>query len=588
MEKDKVVVFDLNKLSEISVDIIGVRQTGVDAVIIKEVGDFSTFYVPYTGAKTNVHLGSYNLYCNEVSSSKVSSDEGNITTLRITNLLINSDELIQNLNADKLDGYHAEDFVLSSTIGQPNGIAPLDDSGKISPSYLPSYVDDILEFNSFSEFPETGSTGVIYVALDTGKIYRWSGSQYVEIPTSVAHADFADNSDTLDGYHATDFALANHTHTFTSLTDTFNDYNGSAGKLLKVNSNESGIDLIAQGEGGGLDADTLDGKHYNDLYLDFSPINHNHDDLYASKNHTHSFNDLTDVVNYNGHSGKLLIVGNSQIEYIAQGHTTDDSGINADMIDSYHASQTPSANSIPVADNNGKIDVNWIPQSDGSGLDADKVDGYHYQDIVNNILSQIPSNVSSSIGGSPAIIRTSFTNYLYLNIGVYGNESGSISFSSSDNNSVIVFPIIVYKELNISSIGIYVSSLLNGSAIAYIGIYENEFSDGINKPSGLLGYNYLSLSINNIGMKIDSYSEILYPDRIYWVGLRIVCGTDVNLSINAFYQFHPVLGYDSSLHPINYLVYSYSNEYLPLDLSGSTPENYSSSNYVPVIYAITI
>ena len=40
---------------------------------------------------------------------------------------------------------------------------------------------DVLEFADFDAFPTTGETSKIYLALDTNKTYRWSGSVYVNI-----------------------------------------------------------------------------------------------------------------------------------------------------------------------------------------------------------------------------------------------------------------------------------------------------------------------------------------------------------------------------------------------------------------------
>ena len=40
---------------------------------------------------------------------------------------------------------------------------------------------DVLEFANLASFPATGETGKIYLALDTNKTYRWSGSAYVQI-----------------------------------------------------------------------------------------------------------------------------------------------------------------------------------------------------------------------------------------------------------------------------------------------------------------------------------------------------------------------------------------------------------------------
>lgn len=60
------------------------------------------------------------------------------------------------------------------------------ENGKVPSSQLPSYVDDVLEYASLSVFPATGEAGKIYIALDTNKTYRWSGSTYVEISESLA------------------------------------------------------------------------------------------------------------------------------------------------------------------------------------------------------------------------------------------------------------------------------------------------------------------------------------------------------------------------------------------------------------------
>lgn len=72
----------------------------------------------------------------------------------------------------------------SAKIGVANGIASLDDGGKVPANQLPSFVDDVVEVANISAAPETGESGKIYVALDTGKCYRWSGTMYVEISSS--------------------------------------------------------------------------------------------------------------------------------------------------------------------------------------------------------------------------------------------------------------------------------------------------------------------------------------------------------------------------------------------------------------------
>jgi len=74
----------------------------------------------------------------------------------------------------------------TSEKGAANGVAPLNASSKIDSTYLPSYVDDVLEFADLASFPATGETGKIYVALDTNKTYRWSGTAYVELTDDTA------------------------------------------------------------------------------------------------------------------------------------------------------------------------------------------------------------------------------------------------------------------------------------------------------------------------------------------------------------------------------------------------------------------
>lgn len=77
-------------------------------------------------------------------------------------------------------------FAKTSSVGQANGIAPLDATGKIASSYLPSYVDDVLEYTNRGSFPTTGETGKIYINISDGRTYRWSGSTYSEISASLA------------------------------------------------------------------------------------------------------------------------------------------------------------------------------------------------------------------------------------------------------------------------------------------------------------------------------------------------------------------------------------------------------------------
>jgi len=79
-------------------------------------------------------------------------------------------------------GYTPEN---SANKGIANGYASLDGGGLVPSTQLPSYVDDVLEYTNLASFPVTGTTGKIYVDLATNKIYRWSGSTYIEVSPTI-------------------------------------------------------------------------------------------------------------------------------------------------------------------------------------------------------------------------------------------------------------------------------------------------------------------------------------------------------------------------------------------------------------------
>lgn len=90
------------------------------------------------------------------------------------------------LSADISLGAADVSAIPASQKGSASGVAELDENGKVPAAQLPSFVDDALEFESKTSFPETGESGKIYVTQDTNKTYRWTGSAYVEISASLA------------------------------------------------------------------------------------------------------------------------------------------------------------------------------------------------------------------------------------------------------------------------------------------------------------------------------------------------------------------------------------------------------------------
>lgn len=89
--------------------------------------------------------------------------------------------------------------VKRSEMGKANGVATLDNAGKVPAAQLPSYVDDVIEgYYSGGKFYTskdssgnysgviTGETGKIYVNLNDSKTYRWSGTAYAVISETLA------------------------------------------------------------------------------------------------------------------------------------------------------------------------------------------------------------------------------------------------------------------------------------------------------------------------------------------------------------------------------------------------------------------
>lgn len=98
---------------------------------------------------------------------------------------------------------NAYDIIQASKIGAANGVAPLNASSKIDSTYLPSYVDDVIEAYARSgqtalsqNWLATGSASGTVITPEAGKIYvlmadsgdymansqfRWGGSTYVKM-----------------------------------------------------------------------------------------------------------------------------------------------------------------------------------------------------------------------------------------------------------------------------------------------------------------------------------------------------------------------------------------------------------------------
>lgn len=138
--------------------------------------------------------------------------------------------------------------VPSSEKGQNNGVVPLNAEGLIDSKFLPSYVDDVLEFDTFDEFPPTGQKGIIYVDIATGQTYRWSGTIYTEISknTNTTYELKKENSTIkLVGSDGSESNVVDNDTYYYPFTGAKQDTEGSNGLVPKPAAGQQGLFLRA-------------------------------------------------------------------------------------------------------------------------------------------------------------------------------------------------------------------------------------------------------------------------------------------------------------------------------------------------------
>lgn len=177
------------------------------AASLSETGVTAGTYPKVTvDAKGRVTEGAA-LVAADIPATIDSDTTGNAATATLAATATIADEATQlatarTINGVEFDGtqnivINAEDAVARIAVsekGAANGVAPLNSAGQVDSGYLPSYVDDVLEFADFASLPVTGEQGKIYVTLDNNRTYRWSGSAYIWVG---AEADTADTADSL-------------------------------------------------------------------------------------------------------------------------------------------------------------------------------------------------------------------------------------------------------------------------------------------------------------------------------------------------------------------------------------------------------
>lgn len=298
-----------------------------------------------------------------------------------------------------------------STKGQPGGLAELDSTGKVPAAQLPSYVDDVLEFSTKDQFPQTGETGKIYVAKDTNLTYRWTGTQYLEISQSLALGETPSTAYPGDKGKANRDALNSMPTKLTSyLTPTT-----STGELVKINYKYAAKDGLNYGplqddnidipsatttNAGAMSA--IDKGRLDSLYNEFGSIQNPGDKLDSLPNNlvtgldTTSRNATTVTINYK--QSDLSAASNSYANPITKSQTIP--------------AATQSAAGVMTASDKQNLDVN-IP----------------------NRITNLDNRVTTEVDRLEELIESSSSEIINdLNVEIQARKDGDAQLQTNINN----------------------------------------------------------------------------------------------------------------------------------------------------------
>lgn len=298
-----------------------------------------------------------------------------------------------------------------STKGQPGGLAELDSTGKVPAAQLPSYVDDVLEFSTKAQFPQTGETGKIYVAKDTNLTYRWTGTQYLEISQSLALGETPSTAYPGDKGKANRDALNSMPTKLTSyLTPTT-----STGELVKINYKYAAKDGLNYGplqddnidipsatttNAGAMSA--IDKGRLDDLYDEFGSIQNPGDKLDSLPKNLVTGVDATSrnatSVTINYKQSDLSAASNSYANPITKSQTIP--------------AATQSAAGVMTASDKQNLDVN-IP----------------------NRITNLDNRVTTEVNRLEELIENSSSEITNdLNVGIQARKDGDAQLQTNINN----------------------------------------------------------------------------------------------------------------------------------------------------------
>lgn len=440
-----------------------------------------------------------------------------------------------------------------STKGQPGGLAELDSTGKVPAAQLPSYVDDVLEYSTKAQFPQTGETGKIYVAKDTNLTYRWTGTQYLEISQSLALGETPSTAYPGDKGKANRDALNSMPTKLTSyLTPTT-----STGELVKINYKYAAKDGLNYGplqddnidipsatttNAGAMSA--IDKGRLDDLYNEFGSIQNPGDKLDSLPNNLVTGMDATSrnatSVTINYKQSDLSAASNSYASPITKSQTIPAATQSAAGVMTATDKQNLDINipnRITNLDNRVTTEVNRIEELiENSSNDiindlnveiqARKDSDIQLQTNINNLQSTMNTELAKKVGkvtvaGSGNAVTTAsisgdtltltkgatYNNYVHPAGSAPSKSSGFYKFST-DSTSHVASVTAVTKS-DITNLGIQDSATADGKYVKKAGdtmtgsLTINQTSSTV--PLTLIGKNEASYVQFNNG--VDS-SEV--------------------------------------------------------------------------------
>lgn len=342
--------------------------------------------IPMSQLPDNIGGGN-NLELGETSTTAYPGDKGKKNADAISNLTNSLDSIdsYSKTTRNQLDAF-------KNTKGQALGIVPLDENGKVASSYLPSYVDDVLEYNTRATFPTTGESGKIYIALDTNKTYRWGGTTYAELTSSITLGETSSTAYAGDKGKKNREDINNLKNGLDSLTNNLDEVNN------KATTNTTAIeDLTTEVANTNTEVNTINGK--------ISKLNTTIGDVRSSfNNYASAKTPIIDKVEphiankQNPHEVTKAQVGLSNVTNDAQ----------------VKRSEMGANNGVATLDTNGKIPESQLPAGVTSSLVLGETTGTAYEGskgAKHEITLSTLNNMIGLVSGTTGSVTNNNTGY---------------------------------------------------------------------------------------------------------------------------------------------------------------------------------